>query len=88
MTAENIIPIQRPIVGVLADCTAIAQQSRDAADHGPLITVERAAQLAERANIYLGHDGADRSADYLDGFTAGFERAAAIIRAWPTRPDR
>jgi hypothetical protein len=41
---------------------------------------EAAAQLAESANVKRDHDLATATPDYLDGYQAGYEKAAAIIR--------
>lgn len=45
-----------------------------------MIHIERAAQLAEHANAERDHDPLTASADFLDGYVAGFEKAAEIIR--------
>ena len=45
-----------------------------------LIDREDAARLAEQANVERDVDPSTASADYLDGYQAGYEKAAAIIR--------
>lgn len=47
-----------------------------------MISIEAAARLAEDANVLRDHDPSEKSADFLDGYTAGLERAAALIRAY------
>ena len=47
---------------------------------GDSIRIEDAARLAEQANLEREVDPATASPDYLDGYQAGYEKAAAIIR--------
>lgn len=55
------------------------------ANEGVMIRREHAAQLAERANSERDHGVLTVSEDFLDGYVAGFEKAAEIIRTGQIR---
>ena len=65
---------------MLANLQKFARDYEERARQGVMIRREHAAQLAERANSERDHDVMTVSEDFLDGYVAGFEKAAEIIR--------
>lgn len=65
---------------ILAAARRIRRDRAAAARTGLMIRREHAAQLAEQANIERDHDVETATPDFLDGYAAGFEKSAEIIR--------
>lgn len=65
---------------LLEQLTEWAVEHRAAAERGPSVRVEFAARVAELANTHRTHDVHAGSEEFLDGYVAGFERAAELIR--------
>jgi len=70
--------------GDFINCSRAKRYARRACTGGSGITDtfdrEAATRLAELANVKREHDLATAGPDYLDGYQAGYEKAAAIIR--------
>lgn len=80
LVEELRISVAKALPQFLDDMKAVAAEFNAAAQSGVMIRREHAAQLAERANAERDHDPCEASVDFLDGYVAGFEKAAEIIR--------
>ena len=77
---KGIVHIMENAQAILALMEAIRADLNEAAERGPSVRVEFAAQVAELANAQRDHNPLEKSEDYLTGYVDGFERAAALIR--------
>ncbi|GLI99145.1 hypothetical protein [Sphingobium sp. BS19] len=71
---------RRTLQELLAEAYATAVERDKAAETGPLVRVEHAAQVCEEADFYRKYDHGEKSEDFLDGYIQGIERAAELVR--------
>lgn len=67
-------------IAILDLAHEVCASRNEEAERGPMCRVEHAAQVAELADAHRLHDPLTKSAEYLDGYVDGFERAAELVR--------
>ena len=71
---------RRTFEELMAEAIKRAIERDKAAETGPLVRVEHAAQVCEEAEFYRRYDHSDKSEDFLFGYMEGIERAAELVR--------